>query len=435
QYDTLCTTMSETLVLNFNIMNKYIVERDLAFNPYEDEKETERYFNFSNYDYTLYGRVFKDDKNTLTLEVTAYDRANQDNIISRQEKITNVFYIFEASDLLMEEVINVFSVQHLGFGSLSLSGGGETGRYQVLINGQNAGWNLKEIPRLLIGTHKITVRQERMLGEEILLEESVSIKEDTQTTLSFTLPYLTEAEAELLKSKEHFIKEKWNVLQQKEAFNKTFDELFSLTEDLSYCDRLIRKRIEYEMWKEIYDDQGEIPGVKKGVRLIRNSFALDLGYSYGIPAGKSRKIFDPFHEINLAAGYSLNFSWGVIALGARAGVSVQNTKETDKIMFPFQMISAPLGGYINYTTHFNSPFFAAAGLSSGVAVNSIQYNQPSTDRSDGNSIVPFLESSAGAGYFITRNFGLQILLKTRMIFSEDMTYTCLFPGFEIQIRL
>lgn len=435
QYDSLCSTMGDTLLLNFNIMNRYTVEQDMTFNPFLDDTETERYFNFSKYDYAIYGRIFKDEENILTFEVIAYDRAHQENIISRQEKISNVFYIFDASDLLMEEVIDTFSIQHLGFGALNLENLGELGRYQVLINGQSAGWNILEFPKLLVGTHQIIIRQDRMLGEEILLDQLISNREEETTVLSFSIPYLTETEAKELVEREQFIKAKWNVQREEMAIEETFQELFNLMDDVSYCDRLTRKVNEYEMWKDIYDDQGEIPGVKKGARLSHNYFSIEPGYSYGMPVGQSAIFVNPFHEITLALSYSFNQAWGILGLGIKAGFSNQSTKETEDIMYPFQMISAPLGGFLSYTTHFNSPFFATAGLTSGVTVNSIEYNQLSTARSDGSMTAIYLEPFVGGGFYFIRNFGTKLIFKSRMIFFEDITYTSIAPGIELFIHL
>ena len=134
-----------------------------------------------------------------------------------------------------------------------------------------------------------------------------------------------------------------------------YAKLAALLEDVSYCERLTRRQIQYEMWYELYTTRGEIPGVKRFPRMVYNHFSVGVGFGLNFPAGEGSRVLKTGFMPTVLADYNLPYRWGVLSFGLLTGFNLQSTR--DDVTYKYDLFSFPLGLHFEYSTNFNSPFF------------------------------------------------------------------------------
>ena len=198
QLDTIGRTIRDVAGLTLKLMGKYQVSEDDVIIDYTDNNVIREYAEESKADNVIFGRLFSAEGGGLIIEMSVYSRSDQKVTIERRESFESIFTVFEASEKLIDSLIEGFSNIRLAFGSLNFVNSGAAGDYTVLVDGEVIGESLTSIERVFVGPHRIRIAQKRMFEDATLLDVEVFVAEDREITLSFPIPYLTEREARLI---------------------------------------------------------------------------------------------------------------------------------------------------------------------------------------------------------------------------------------------
>jgi hypothetical protein len=148
----------------------------------------------NRFDSIIFGSVDKPNPRQTVFTVALFDRAQGAVVFQNQWTIRSVLETFDTADAIVGAMVSELSDRRMAFGQLALINTGTQGSYRLYINGVFAGDNISRL-RLLSGTHRVRVEQERMFGRLVVSESTVMVPEDGTGTLQFTIPGMTEQEA------------------------------------------------------------------------------------------------------------------------------------------------------------------------------------------------------------------------------------------------
>ncbi len=240
-YDAVCASARRSLALTLHQIGAY----DLQNVPREigaGDAELAAAALEQRADYVMFGGVAAAKGKALVFRIGLYDRAKGTVTVRRESPAVASLDLFEAVDTVILEALTGITGGHLGFGRVELASAGEKGAYRVLLDGMEAGEDLTEIERVLAGAHTITIMQRRMLGETEIGRSSFELAEGAVQRLSFSVPYLTAAEKDLLDGMEREIREKRERPAALAEVEGKTNQLASLLHDVSYSPRLAEYR-------------------------------------------------------------------------------------------------------------------------------------------------------------------------------------------------
>ncbi len=136
-------------------------------------------------------------------------------------------------------------------GTIVLKKTGSDGSFSIFMDGISQGKNVFTIDNVNPGSHKIEIKQERMLGEEIIFDTDVVISSDETISVTFNVDEITEREREKLKELENAIKKEFDSQEAKDRIEDTFNEAMSLLDNVQENESIIREK---QKFKTLYDD-------------------------------------------------------------------------------------------------------------------------------------------------------------------------------------
>jgi hypothetical protein len=235
-YDAACKAATETLSMTLNQLGRYRVQPMDSIDSKEDVLRAAA--AEQNLDFIMYGSMSKGESGGITCSLSVFDRAKGKTNLSQSRKAAGVLDIFDATDDLVVAVLESMTGSHIGFGSLTLTNTGEKGSYTVLVDGSSAGANLASLDKVLIGQHKVTIVQKRMLGDREIAQTDVNIKEGETAELSFVVPYLMDDEKATVERLRSAIEAEWDDATAVGDVDAKTAELLLLFGDLSYSPKL-----------------------------------------------------------------------------------------------------------------------------------------------------------------------------------------------------
>ncbi len=210
RFDGVCIAIEETIALNLKLIGSYeIIEPSMAAPETEDALLA--YMQENAVDNAVYGDLFIDDSGAIAVEISVFDRKEKGVTSTEKVSAGSYFDIFDTSEELVTKLLGTFSDRHIAYGRLKLSSNSDFGSYTVTLNGQEVGSNVDEIPRLLTGSYTLIIRQPRVVGEVTVTEQRIQIEKGKATTVSFTLPLLTDEERSLFMRLDTEIMRWWGV--------------------------------------------------------------------------------------------------------------------------------------------------------------------------------------------------------------------------------
>jgi hypothetical protein len=239
-YDAACKAATDTLSMTLSQLGRYAVQPMDSIDGREDALRTAAVEQ--NLDFIMYGRMSKGDSGGIAFSLSVFDRAKGKTTLSQSRKAGGVLDIFEVTDDLIVAVLESMTGSHIGFGSATLANKGEAGRYTVLVDGRAVGDDLKSLDRILIGKHRVTVVQRRMLGEREIAKAEVEVKEGETLEVGFAVPLLMDDEKAKLEALEASIQAAWNTQGKAAEVDGELAQLSSLLTDLSYSPRLSERK-------------------------------------------------------------------------------------------------------------------------------------------------------------------------------------------------
>ena len=252
QYDPICETVDDTVILNIELLNRYLILKTEKIDPYGSPGALKEYAEENRLDNLVFGKLALDRNKEIVLEMSVYDKLKNRITITKEGKAEDIFSIFDAANSLVKELVQEFSSIHMGYGAISLENVGEDGQFSVFIDGQLAGENKYDIPRVFNGKRLMEIHQNRMLGPEVIVSEELWVYEDRVTKSRFAIPYLLDKERAELQRLEAAIAQYEERKSDKERVQASFDELRRLLEDVSYCYRLADEREKYRQMEVMY---------------------------------------------------------------------------------------------------------------------------------------------------------------------------------------
>lgn len=138
-------------------------------------------------DYMIYGQLRAGQDETLDCVLSVFGRVAGRTIIASEKNGISLLGIFEATDGLITSVLETVTGSHIGYGTLlfTVSGAGE---YEVDLDGLPAGKNIRILPRVVAGTHRVLARQVNGESKRTLYEHDITIEENGESQIALSIP-------------------------------------------------------------------------------------------------------------------------------------------------------------------------------------------------------------------------------------------------------
>jgi len=252
QYDPICETIDDTVRLNIELLQRYLVVKTEKIDPYGEPEVLKKYAEEHRLDNLVFGKLSLGRRKEIILQMSVYDKTKDRITFTKEGEAVNIFEIFDTADLLVKDLVREFSNMHVGYGTVRVRNTGEEGNFSVYIDGQHGGDNRFEIPQVFNGKRLLEIRQNRMLGPETIYSREIWVYEDRISTASFAVPYLLEKERAELNRLEGIIRQYEDRKGEKDRVIASFNELLGLLADVSYCFRLEEERMRYRQMEVMY---------------------------------------------------------------------------------------------------------------------------------------------------------------------------------------
>ncbi len=245
RFDSVCSAIYDTVLLTLKLLGKYDVIEDTGIEQFSEESIL-LYAEREQVDNIIFGNVIEENDGSILIKMSVWDRQDKEIVLGVSEKAEMLFDIFDASDRIVVSLIEGFSGRHIGYGSIYFEPEGAEGSYTIEMNGMFAGRNSREIRKVLIGDYQLSVKQNRLLGSYTLYSDSIEVIEGSATTVPFTVPAVTEKEAEFFNTLDREIVQSWTDLSKDNAVIARLEETIELLDGGG--EYFTRQREKYENW-------------------------------------------------------------------------------------------------------------------------------------------------------------------------------------------
>lgn len=178
----LADTIRQTVLLTLNLLDLYEVI-DRAEPRADDLSEQAAAIPA---DTLLWGEVSLDEAGRIEIEISIFDRLEGRIVLTETRTAPSLLDVFDSADRLVGDVIGSFSGARVGFGTIRLNVSG-TGSYRIFLNGTDLGENVETLDRVLAGEYTLRVVQAVPEGFRTVLEEAVSLEDNSRVTLTVEL--------------------------------------------------------------------------------------------------------------------------------------------------------------------------------------------------------------------------------------------------------
>ncbi|TVR55282.1 MAG: hypothetical protein EA426_15505, partial [Spirochaetaceae bacterium] len=182
----LAATLSRTTTLVMELLGAYDVTRVAFLTPHHDLERAAQYLSRERFDYAVYG-VVSETAGRFRIELFVWQRGRDAAVLHRSADAASVFDIFDVGDEVVLELAREFSGEQLAFGTLVVENRGADGSYTVYVDGTRIGTDI-ERERILSGTRRVEVRRPGRFGEEVLIEETITVPPNGSAVVVFSLP-------------------------------------------------------------------------------------------------------------------------------------------------------------------------------------------------------------------------------------------------------
>ena len=241
QYQGICSAVTDTLSLNLGLVPRFSV-LEASIDPYRQYDQVQRYAEKNAVDYLVFGKIMTGRSGEILMQMSVYSKSKNAITVTRDESAKNIFGVFAAANRLVYSVVKDFSGLTIGFGVLEVVNTGEEGGYELFLDGESMGLNVRGSRRVFNGARQVEVKQKRMLGEEVIFSKQVRLENGKETRVEFAVPYLLPNEKSRVQNLEDSIEGRKEKRSERERVARTYGELLSLFQDVSYCTRLAEER-------------------------------------------------------------------------------------------------------------------------------------------------------------------------------------------------
>ncbi|MDA3958701.1 hypothetical protein [Oceanispirochaeta sp.] len=284
-YSTICNTIEDLFSFTLRLLGENEILRGDDFLP--SELENKKAFSEENsIDNILYGEVTTEEDGTILISMYLYEKSSDSVVAVSAGKSPSVFDVFDVSDAILVELMKEFSDIHIGFGSLNFLNIGETGKYEVYLDGILLGEDLTSVDKILNKDYQVEIRQTRLAEESVIHTERLTIREGEITELSFSVPYLTTLEQSNLASAKASARESMStknlLLEQSEIQDLT--NMILRMNDLSFCPSLYREKQVLEkmmlLWQQAASYRNAIAEFNRGIYKTTDEYMIHISKDY-----------------------------------------------------------------------------------------------------------------------------------------------------------
>ena len=203
-YTPLCDTVSETIELILRLLGTYNVAGEevwLGAEPDSQEGFTKFAAEFG-LDEIIFGTMSTHEEGLFSFTISIYNVGDAEVKVTKEEVVYSILEVFDASDAVTVALLSEISDIHIGFGEIELIKTGGTGSYTVYLNDEKIRNPEKMLKKILNGQYTFRIRQDRVMGDTVILEENIEVFEDKVTTVTFAIPTATREERSFLQEKQ-----------------------------------------------------------------------------------------------------------------------------------------------------------------------------------------------------------------------------------------
>lgn len=157
---------------------------------------------------------------------------------------------YDSAHLLLNSFLNGLLETSTTWGNIKLNPRGADGTYFVEVDGVFTGRNLRLAFAVPAGSHVVRVTQNRPFGEQILLEERITLSPGDKKSVSFLVPELTDLERTAFEAIDRKILSAWQT--DEKAVREQFSILESLFDGIQASSTVEKYKEKYNTWKNEY---------------------------------------------------------------------------------------------------------------------------------------------------------------------------------------
>ncbi len=227
QYDAAALTIRDTIVLVLRLIGHYEVvdvsteslPESYGEGPIAALAESERLDN------VIYGEITIPEAGGILFDMSLFDRGVGEIVLQEERIAGSVLDLFDTTDIIVRDFIGAFSGIRIGFGTISLSPSDPETAYNVYVDGEYLGENLRTISQVLIGERRLEIRQVSVGGESTVLQESFLLEENATARFSFALSDLTEADRAFIRDLREVIEQRLPVPYELNVAKDAIDQI------------------------------------------------------------------------------------------------------------------------------------------------------------------------------------------------------------------
>jgi hypothetical protein len=145
-------------------------------------------------DYVFFG-AHAAHRREVELLVGAYSRS-RDLAFEIRRRLPDDAGKYDAAVDLTKDLLSLVAAEDMRFGSIELSTEARSTDLRVFIDELEIAIDASRTNYLLVGSHRVTVSQRRFVGEVTLFDETVDVKDNERSTITFATIGITDAERE-----------------------------------------------------------------------------------------------------------------------------------------------------------------------------------------------------------------------------------------------
>lgn len=366
------------------------------------------------------GAVYRSpDTGEIEARLVAYDGTDGTVLFEETREIALLLDTFAVTDELVARAFERLGSGKVAWGAIHVESDIPfTPRFSILVDDETGATGTTTIDRVVTGTRRVRILQERPLGTFTLADTSAEITADQTTTISVSVPSVTDEERSALDSMENEIRRLMS--EDPKNAESVIRMATVLLEDRRDTDGL------QDYYATFTRLEGALEGAVAGERLWDDHVATSAGFAVAVPLGTFHDEMAIGYQPTLSGDYTFVRRRGEVACGLIVSGLVQPSVDTTA--YDATLLSAPVMAHVLYRTHRYVAPFVYADLGAGVAISTIHYGGSDTTSGATTAARPTGYLALGAGYFITPRFGITGVVGVQATGMSDGVLYNVVPG-------
>ena len=236
-------SLSLALMGEYKIVNPEITEEISSGTA--DNSYLKKLSDSKGYDDIVFGECSMTDSG-YRISLSVYKNKEESVTTNAEQEFASLLDSFDAADRLVDILVEDLSGRKIYYGSLTLVSDSEE-RFRTVINGVDMGEDFRSADRIITGRHMLELFQDRGSGEKPACVYDFEVKKDRRTTLSVSVPWLTDNENSILRSAENsFFSSKNDFIQKYSEASALFSNPYFMSFRPGIKTRFVKLKKNYE---------------------------------------------------------------------------------------------------------------------------------------------------------------------------------------------